>query len=634
MLLTVNRITKFFGTEKVLVDASFRLDRRDKAALVGRNGAGKTTLINILTGELTHDGGSIQFAHGMRAGLLKQEQPVEAGLTVLQVAQQGKQQALAVRAQLDALEKQLASGDTDVLDEYAMLAEHFNSEESYSMENDIRSVLSRMGFAEGDFDKKVDVLSGGQRTRLALARVLLEEPDLMILDEPTNHLDIEATEWLEAWIRSYHGAVLIVSHDSAFLENTVDKVIEVRAGKTYVYDAGFAKYTELRVAEFERQAEVARLQSQQMDKLDEYVRRFMNSQRTAQARGRLKQLEKLQANKVEAPSQEKGMKARFGTTRRSGDIVLEAKNLKVGFGENVCIKTLDWTVGVGDRWGVIGSNGSGKSSLVKVMLGQIKPLAGERRIGSSVDIGYFSQDAVDLDPNKTPLQYMYESIGMLAPEARSLLGRFLFSGDDVMRPIKTFSGGEKNKLVLARLTASKPNLLILDEPTNHLDMDSRAALADVLADYEGTLILVSHDRYLLREVADQIMDIKGGVATQYPGGYADYVAWKRAQSDKQPAKKVKAVAATVEAQEPVLTPRELSKEIARLEKLIEKMESDIDAKEQAIAKLEQDLGQPPEGADLLELTGRYSAQRNELEGEIAAWEEAHNQLEALKALQG
>jgi ATP-binding cassette subfamily F protein 3 len=629
VILTVANVKKLFAAEIVLDDATFRIGNRDKAALVGRNGTGKTTLIKIITGQYETDGGSINLARGAKVGYLRQENPVTSGRTVLQEAQSGLEHLLEIKSRLVELEQILESDPTpEDLDEYAMLHEHFNEQEGYSAERDITSILTRMGFEPEDYEKLVDSLSGGEKTRLALARLLLEEPELLILDEPTNHLDLQATEWLESWIRGYHGAILIVSHDRTFLENTANRFLELRAGKITTYEGDYNTYIKLRAEDEARQADIAGKQAAQIAKMDEYVRRFMNSQRTAQARGRQKQMFKLQSQQIMAPTQDAGMKAGFGKTERSGDIVIRTEKLSAGYPTNPLINSLDWEVRFGERWGIIGENGAGKSTLIKTILGELKALGGTSKIGSRVELGYFSQDVADLDPSISPLDHMVFEMGLDAGPARNLLARFLFTGDDVFRPISTLSGGEKNKLVLASLTVVSPNLLILDEPTNHLDMDSRAALADILSEFQGTLILISHDRWLLRQTTDHILDVRRSGPIKFVGGYGEY----RRSLEPGRTSKTKTPAAIPEP-ESKFTPRELSKEITRMKAVVESCELEVAKAEDELSRLEALLAQPDESADVMTLILAYQAAQIKLTQAMVNWEESTLTLENLQSLQ-
>ena len=619
---------------------------REKVALVGRNGTGKTTLLKILTGQIEPDSGNVQFAKGAKIGYLRQEAPVTMGRTVLEEAEEAVKKQLVLRGRLDELESKLAQGqpsDED-LEEYALLHEHFLEAEGYSAERDLKVVLQRMGFTEDEFDKPTSKLSGGEKTRLAIARLLLEEPDLLILDEPTNHLDLQATEWLEGWLKGYHGAVLLVSHDRAFLDNTAERVLVMRDGTVKSYPGPFPKYLQLKAEEEERQTEVARRQEMEIAKMDEYVRRFMNSQRTAQARGRLKLMNRLIETKVEAPKNEKGMKGGFGEAKRSGDIVVATEKLTVGFeseieGRTTLFSNLEWTARYGERWGVIGENGAGKSTLIKVIMGELDPLEGRTRLGSNIIPGYFTQDNSDIDPEMSPLDVMVWEMDMKPPEARNLLARFLLSGDDVYRPVRTLSGGEKNKLSLARLTQLQPNLLILDEPTNHLDMDSREALAEVLKDYKGTLILVSHDRWLLSQVTEQTLDVRKSGPIVYPGSYTEYRnrAAKQAHKPQKPVSPAPVIPKLLGAErpeEPQYTPRELSKEIGRVTKMVAEIEAQVESDEKALKDLEDQLANLGPTADVFTLTRDHQKLQEQLEGRLAAWQEHSERLEKLTAMQG
>ncbi len=646
MLLSVSNVAKSFGVDQILSGVTFRLDSREKVALVGRNGTGKTTLLKILTGQMEPDSGTVHFAKGAKIGYLRQEAPVSMGHSVLEEAEEAVKQQLELRGRLNELEAKLELGspsDED-LEEYALLHEHFLEAEGYSAERDIKVVLQRMGFTEDEFDKPTSKLSGGEKTRLAIARLLLEEPDLLILDEPTNHLDLQATEWLEGWLKGYHGAVLLVSHDRAFLDNTAERVLLMKDCTVKSYPGPFPKYLQLRAEEDERQAEVARRQEIELAKMDEYVRRFMNSQRTAQARGRLKLMNRLLETKVEAPKNEKGMKGGFGDAKRSGDVVVAAEKLAIGFvseeGEKTTLFSgMEWTARYGDRWGVIGENGAGKSTLIKVLLGELDPLVGKIKLGSNVIAGYFSQDTSDLDPDMSPLDVMVWEMDMKPPDARNLLARFLLVGDDVYRPVKTLSGGEKNKLSLARLTQLQPNLLILDEPTNHLDMDSREALAEVLKDYKGTLILVSHDRWLLTQVTQQTLDVRKAGPIVFHGSYTEYRNRSTKQATKaqkpiSPAPVIPKLLGQEKPEEPQLTPRELSKEIGRITKLVAEVETQIADDEQALKDLEEQLANLSPTADVFSLTREHQRLQEELEGSMSAWQEHSERLEKLIAMQG
>lgn len=639
MLLNVSNLKKGYGVDEILVGVTFRIERKEKIALVGRNGTGKTTLLRILAGDEEPDGGSVQFAKGIKIGYLKQEAPVDANRTVLEEAEEARKHALELRARLEELEKRIEVESTEEdLEEYAALHEHFMDAEGYSAERDVRTILLRMGFREEELSKPASKLSGGETTRLALARLILEEPDLLILDEPTNHLDLQATEWLEGWLRNYPGAVLLVSHDRAFLENFGDRYLDVREGRVFSYAGPLAKFLQLKEEEKSRLAEVAKRQQQQIDKMDEYVRRFMGSERTAQARGRLKLMNRLIASRAVVEKGAKTMSAGLKTDKRTGDVVIEAKKLTVGYTDatadtpsqpHTLISALTWTVRRGEKWGVIGENGAGKSSLIRTLLGKQDALDGTARLGANVEAGYFAQDAGEFEPGDSPLDVIVDTCRFKPPEARDLLGKYLFSGDDVFRPVRTFSGGEKNKLALAVLTGLNPNLLVLDEPTNHLDMDSREALAEVLKGYNGTLILVSHDRWLLSNVTNRTLDIRHEGVKQFPGSYAEY------RRPNPPAPRVQpSTHRPPEVRSFNLSPRELSKEIQRVAKLVMDLETEVAAAESALAGVEHALASLSASADIFKLTQEHQALKDEVDRKIAAWERESLKLEELKEAQG
>lgn len=630
MLLNVSGIRKTFADDIVLNGVTLRIDRREKVALVGRNGAGKSTLLRIITGQMEPDGGSVFLARGAKIGYLRQEAPVDPTRTVLEEAEEARREALAIQNRMKELEARLELGaDDQDLEEYATLHEHYVELEGYSAERDMRTVLLRMGFSEEELSKSAGKLSGGEKTRLALSRLLLEQPDLLLLDEPTNHLDLQATEWLEGWLRSYPGAVLLVSHDRAFLSNFGGRVLDMREGVVKSYPGPYDKYWKLRQEEELRQAEVAKRQQQEIARMDEYVRRFMGSERTAQARGRLKHLDKLKASAVITPKKEKNMKAGFKSSHRSGEVALATTELSMSFGEQHLFSNLSWSVRYGERWGVVGENGIGKSTMIRVALGLLQPVSGQARLGSNVAVGYFAQDTATLDPEISPIETLIWDFDLLPADARNLLGRFLLSGDDVYRPIKTLSGGEKNKLVLASLTTLNPNLLILDEPTNHLDAASREALAEVLNDFKGTLILISHDRWLLDHVTNHTLDMRKSGAVTYAGSYGRYRQRLTLPAPALPSAQVKQAA----VESVGLTPRELSKEITRVNRLVADLEEEVQLAEQELADLEMTLANLPPTADVLELTQTYAGLKEQISGLLSTWEEQSLKLERLRASQ-
>ncbi len=637
MLISVSGIEKSFGPEVILRDATFRLDHRSKVALIGRNGAGKTTLLRILIGEESKDGGGLTWAKGARWGYLRQHHEEHDHQTVLEAASEARKHLLDLKARLDELQVKMEDSPTpEELEEYTVLHEHFIEQDGYDAERQVLNMLEHFGFKPNEFEKTVSMLSGGERTRLNLTRLLLEEPDVLILDEPTNHLDMDAAEWLEGWIRQYRGAVLIVSHDRTFLNNVAEQVIELSGGKTRTYEGNYDRYEELKAEELARMGEVSKRQQQQIDKLDEYVRRFINTQRTAQARGRQKLMERLKGEKVDTPQQEAAMAAGFAKVARSGDIVLEAKELGFAFPDEELLHGLNWTVRWQERWGIIGPNGSGKSTLTKIAQGELSPTAGTIRTGSNVVVGWFRQDAEDLDDEATPLETLIDICGLPGPEARAMLGRYLISDDDALRPVRTLSGGERNKLQLAAITAMKPNLLILDEPTNHLDMASREALAKVLKEYQGTLILVSHDRWLLGEVTNNILDLQPSGPVYYPGGFKEYRGRQKAALSPSPTPPPSRQAGTREGPQgaPTMSPREISKEISRKTDELEKAEQAVFDAEAALSHIESQMANPEPNADFHALGIKHAELKKAVDDATENWAAIGERLDELKAMRG
>jgi ATP-binding cassette subfamily F protein 3 len=628
VILSVVNLKKSFADTVILDGVDLRIEAREKVALVGRNGSGKTTLLKILTGDLEPDAGSVNWLRGSSVGYLSQHQSLTSGRTVIEEAESARANMVEIQRRLEALSKAIENNPSpEDLEEFALLQEHFIDGGGYSIETDFRVVLQRMGFDESEFSKDVGALSGGEKTRLALAKLLLREPDLLILDEPTNHLDLEATEWLESWIRGYHGAVMLVSHDRVFVQNVCDRVVELRDGKTKSYPGSFETYLRLRAEDFARQEAAAKKQQQQIAKLDEYVRRFMNSQRTAQARGRQKQMVKLQASAIHAPKADKGIAAGFKAAKRSGDLVAKCEDLSMRFGEQKLFQHLDWQVRLGERWGVVGANGVGKSTLLKLLLKKIEPSAGQCQLGANVAPGYFSQDADTLDPKQTPMHTLHYDLDMDLGSARNLLGRFLISGDDATRPIGTLSGGERNKMQLAVLTQLGPNTLLLDEPTNHLDMESREALADVLKSFQGTLILVSHDRWLLDQVTDNTLDIRQSGYQTDPGSFGEY---RRRQRVSASTPTPEPVAAQTD-RAVTLSPRELSKEIARLQKEVVASEQNVSTLESELNEIERKMANPSTADDITSLSHRYGELIEQIAAAMQAWESLTLNLEELVA---
>ena len=531
-ILTAHHLSKSFGAHDVLNDITLSLAHGQRAALVGPNGAGKTTLLHILAGMDEPTGGAVHRARGQTSGFLPQHADQE-----LDEATPLHDLMRSVFARLDGLaqhmrELEIALADPAqhdaAMEKYSKIAEQFEQAGGYTVETRIEQVLSGTGFDLGDLDKPVNILSGGQKTRALLARLILLDPDVLLLDEPTNHLDVSAVEWLEATLRDYRGGLILVSHDRYFIDAVADTVWDLQAGQIEAYRGNYTDYLlqrddrrEYQLKEYERQKEF-------IAKEEEYIRRNIAGQNTRQAQGRRTRLERLKKSSdlIKRPETRKAMRFNLSAQPRSGDIVLRARNLLVGYQDDrkpllACDQLFLYR---NQRVAIWGPNGAGKSTFLKTVLGQLPPLGGDIELGASVRVGYYAQAHEMLDPNDSVLNAILKVQSMPLPKARGLLGSYLFSGDMIEKPINTLSGGERGRVALAVLSLEGANVLLLDEPTNHLDLDSQEVLQDALADFEGTLLLVTHDRYLVDALATHVWAIEGNRLVAYEGNYSEFIA--------------------------------------------------------------------------------------------------------------
>jgi ATP-binding cassette subfamily F protein 3 len=611
---------------------SFELKPRRKVALVGRNGCGKSTLIRMLCGEETPDFGRIHVPQGTNIGYLAQNAMLGLSGTVKEVAEGAIGDLVAISEEISDLETQLADtgADLELVDDLTsrleVLHAKFSQSEGYRKQGQLQGLLSRFGFRSEDFDRPVTELSGGETTRLMLVRLLLQEPDVLILDEPTNHLDIDAVKWLENWLVGYLGAVLLVSHDRMFLDKVAQEYWEIRGGKMYEYPGPYENFRKLKAEEQARKAkEFAALEARKRE-LDEYVRRFLNSERVSQARGRLKMLEKLSKVDLQVEKEQKSMRSNLKAAERGGDMVLRAEKLTKGFDGRTLFKDLNWTVSNGERWGIVGPNGSGKSTLIEILLEHEEPDSGSVRLGSRIEVGYFSQDQQEFDGAQTPLSHLMESLGASRQEAQGLLGSFLFDEAMVEQPIRSLSGGERNKLALATLVWAGPNLLILDEPSNHLDVESVEALVQLLQDFAGSLVLVSHDRYLLQQVTNRTLLFSDSGVSQHPGSVFDSLGPVPPRGNAQ-----RQAARGAEKPETGMTQKELSKALAKAKLELDSATESVARVEEEIAEVEKSLAEL--SGDVHELSIKHHELSQQLEQQLEDWaikDEAVEELERMR----
>src|SRR2546426_9765000 len=535
-MISFSHINKQYGRQVLFVDASFQLNPGERVGLVGPNGAGKTTLFRMIVGEETADEGEVSVPRKLAIGYFRQDVEEMSGRSVLDEAIAGSGRVGALHHELEALQHAMSNadgtpGDMDtILSRFGEVQEEYEHLGGYALENRTREVLHGLGFDDERIDGDVGALSGGWKMRVAMARVLVGEPDVLLMDEPTNHLDIESIIWLEAFLKSRGGALLMTSHDREFMNRTVTKIAEIDGGEIVTYSGNYDFYERERaVREANREAAYARQQAM-LAKEQRFIERFAaHAAKAAQVQSRVKAIEKIE--KIELPKKRRVVRFDFRAPPRSGEQVATLECVTKAYGRRVVHDCLNLTIRRGERWSVMGKNGAGKSTLLKMVAGQVKPDAGEVRLGASVVMGYFAQQALDLlDADLTVEEQLqrdfpHESIGVL----RNLAGAFQFSGDEVDKKIRALSGGEKTRLVLARMLLDPPNFLVLDEPTNHLDLATKDMLLDSLGGFDGTMLFVSHDRAFLRGLSNRVLELGGESGTDaephaYPGSYVDYVA--------------------------------------------------------------------------------------------------------------
>jgi len=541
-VISLQNVSKSFGAKPALIGLSVGFERGERAGLVGANGAGKSTVLRIIAGREKPDAGAVHVARGLRLGYLPQEANFRSDRTLREalVAVFGDLREQATR--LRALEERLnsrganpAAWDAAVLEEYTDLLTRFEERGGYTYEGRVEQVLSGLGFARALWDSPAATLSGGQRTRARLARLLLEEPDFLLLDEPTNHLDLETTEWLETFLTGWRRGLVVVSHDRYFLDKVTRRTVEIVDGKAESYPAPYSRYLYLRAEHYRRQQKEYKTQQAQIAKTEDFIRRYGAGQRAKEARGRQTRLDRVE--RVEqAPGRRDALGAlRLGAGTRSGEIALSTVRLRIGYPGKSLLALPNVQVARGLRIALIGPNGAGKSTLLRTLVGEIAPLGGSFAWGANVEVGYYAQAHEGLRRDRTVLAEIQDARPMTEEAARSYLGRFIFSGDDVFKAVGDLSGGERSRVALARLTLQRANMLLLDEPTNHLDIASRDALEGVLRDYDGTIVFVSHDRYFIDAVATTIWAVEDGVVRVYPGAYAAYLEARARGLPPQPA---------------------------------------------------------------------------------------------------
>ena len=540
ILLQINQLCKYYGADIVLSNIKLEVQTRDRIALVGRNGAGKSTLLKIISGNLSYDSGDIIKPKDVKIGYLAQDTGLESDLSIwdemLSVFAELRQQEKTLRT----LEQQMSNPNIiqneaeyqKILKDYDVLQVNFKDQGGYQFEADIRSVLHGLNFQSFDYNTKIFSLSGGQKTRLALGKLLLTKPDILILDEPTNHLDIDTLSWLEQYLQGYDGAILIVSHDRYFLDKVVNQVYEISRKEISKFPGNYSSYLDKKAANYEREMKQFEKQQDEVAKLQDFIHRNLaRASTTKRAQSRRKKLESMEL--MDRPlGNEKSASFGFDIEKQSGNEVLNINSLSIGYENATVSNDISFKLKRGDSIALVGPNGIGKSTLLKTIMNKLSPLKGDIQYGTNVMIGYYDQQQAELTSNKRVLNELWDEYPF-KPEKdiRTVLGNFLFSGDDVLKIVSTLSGGEKARLALAKLMMQKANLLILDEPTNHLDLDSKEILENALLDYPGTILFVSHDRYFINRIASKVVEMDKDGATEYLGDYDYFVEKKLEQAE-------------------------------------------------------------------------------------------------------
>ena len=633
ILISVQELQKSFGVHEVLRSVTFSLQKGEKMGLVGVNGCGKTTLMRMIAGEMQPDGGTIHRNKDLRVGYLAQLDDIPLTDTVWGALLKVFEPIRVMERRMAEIEKLLESADPETAlrlsSEYQRLTESYNAQQGYAYEGEILRVLNGLGLKPEMHQRQVSTLSGGERTRLSLAKLLLQKPDIILMDEPTNHLDLEAIEWLQDYLTDYKGSLLLISHDRYFLDHVCTTMGELLGGKMIKFTGNYTEYMKKRTADFETRMKAYELQQKEIQREQAIIERYRSFNREKSikaAESREKRLAKVE--RLEKPVEEQHVRFSFDARRRSGEEALEVRELSKSFDGQPVFQNLSFKLRTGDRVALIGPNGVGKSTLFRILTHQLNPDHGSVRFGTNIDIGYYDQHQQNLNPQNTILDEVWNTFPKLEQtRIRSALGLFLFTGDEVFEKIEKLSGGERGRVALTKLMLKQDNLLLLDEPTNHLDMDSREVLEDALRDFPGTILAISHDRYFINRFAEKVMVMEKDGVTEYLGNFDDYI--EKRDRPRPPVSSLEdEPTRTAQTREKKKT-RQQNALLRELKAAVDKAEAAIEQNEREMARLEAELARPETYNDLeamRRLTESYQAEQDKTESLYEALEAAETAL--------
>lgn len=643
-MISIEQLTVEFSSKPLFSGISFLINPKDKIALVGKNGAGKSTLLKLLAGLQQPTSGIISIPSGLTIGYLPQHMIHDEGTTVMQEAQKAFKKVNDLQEHINQLANELAERTDYESEGYQRLIEQMAHENEMlqvlgggNFAGELEKTLIGLGFLRSDFDRQCSEFSGGWRMRIELAKILLQRPELFLLDEPTNHLDIESIQWLENFLKNYSGAVVLVSHDRAFIDNVTNRTIEISLGKIYDYNVNYSKYVELRKERREQQIRAYENQQKMIADTEEFIERFRyKATKAVQVQSRIKQLEKVERIEIDLEDTSR-LHLKFPPAPRSGDFPIIIENLRKAYGDHLVFDHVEFTIKRGEKVAFVGKNGEGKSTLVKCIMGELTDYTGTLKIGHNVKIGYFAQNQASLlDENKTVFETIdYVAVGDIRTKIRDILGAFMFGGEASEKKVKVLSGGERSRLAMIRLLLEPVNLLILDEPTNHLDMQSKDVLKEAIRAFDGTVILVSHDREFLDGLVSKVYEFGNQRVKEHLGGIYDFLREKNItqlneleltrQEKKKEEKADSQNKLSYEAR------KELSRQLRKQERLVEEAEQTVTRLETELAEIEQKLSQPETpSTDLLDT---YQNKKHLLEQKMYEWEILAEQLEQMKSQQ-